>query len=335
MAESPKRASARTTLKWGTIEVPVGLFKTTADPAKEIKFEQAGPNGGELELRATAKPKTDDTVAAPEREDPLALDPGSDIPAPVAEEVIETRAAADAAASAASAPPAVPVLLEKGSGRIVERDQIRRGVWVAVGDEEKASGAKFVDCTDALKHIEELTALEVMEIQGAIDIGRVPRERVIGSYYVGTDGEGAPKVLSLLCQAMIDTRRALVVKWTKTRRQATGVLVPSRRQHHPVIVLLQLCWPEDWCELPKRADLGGSVLCSPTEFEKATELVRAMADSSLLLEEQRDDALAMREQLQRLAVTGRIKDFRMPKQAAERTVLEDLEASLDAQLAGV
>lgn len=333
MAAAPTKASAKTTLRWGTIEVPIGLFKTTADPAKELKFEQGGPNGGRLVTRAAQAP----AEQQPQGSDPLALDPGPEADRPPVEEPGAT-AAGGGAGTVTQAPVAVPVLVEEGTEQVVEKDDVRRGVWrvLAADEEGNTTDEEFIDCTRQLEHIEAITALELMDIQGAVDIGRVPRERVIGSYYVGTDGEGAPKVLGLLCQAMIDTRRALVVKWTKTRRQATGVLVPSRRQDKPTIVLLQLAWPEDWRDVPKRADLtGAGELCSPAEFEKATELVRAMADSSALLEEQRDDALAKREEVHQLALTGRIGDFEMPEQPEPPSVLDSLEASLDAQLARV
>lgn len=326
MAAAPTKASAKTTLKWGTIEVPVGLFKTTADPAKELKFEQGGPNGGRLVTRATTAEAEPEAQAS----DPLALEPNVDVSA-------SGKSVFVSDGDVGGGPPtAVPVLVEEGTEQIVERADIRRGVWLR--SQDGTDDERFVDCTAQLEHIEAITALEVMEIQGAIDIGRVPRERVIGSYYVGTDGEGAPKVLALLNRAMAKNRRGLVVKWTwtKTRRQATGVLVPSGRNGVPTIVLLQLCWPEDWREIPKRADLTATGnLFSDVEMEKASELVRAMADSSRLLEEQRDEALVMRERVRDLALEGKLGVFRMPKQAPERTVLEDLEASLDAQLAGV
>ena len=313
MAEAPKKASARTTLKWGSIEVPVGLFKTTADPAKELKFEQGGPNGGRLVTRAASS-----TPAPATRMDPLAE---------VKESPRET--------STPAVPTAVPVLVEEGTEQVVERSAIHKGVWRTLEEDEDGNMVReeFIDCTDALAHIEALTALEVMEIQGAIDVGRVPRERVIGSYYVGTDGEGTLKVLELLAHGMVVNRRALVVKWTKTRRQATGVLVPLRRAKGPdVIVLLQLAWAEDWRDAPDRSKLGveEDVRPTPKEYERASELVQAMADSSLLLEEQRDDALALREEVYALALDGDVGAFKMPAKQEETPLLDSLEESLAA-----
>lgn len=337
-APATTKASSKTTLKWGTIEVPIGLFKTTKDPAKEIKFEHGGPNGGRLVTRARPQTSEEQAAEAPAHEDPLALDPG---PEPDRPPVEDAPARAGALPTVTSAPTGVPVLVEEGTEQIVEREEVRRGVWrtLASSDDGETSDEEFIDCTEQLKHIEKQTALEVMEIQGAIDATRVPSERVIGSYDVGTDGEGAPKVLELLCQGMAANRRALVVKWTKTRRQACGVLVARKRRGGTAgggwsIMLLQLAWPEDWRKLPKRAEIPGG-LCSPAEHEKASELIRAMADSSALLEEQRDDALAMREELFQLAETGRVEDFEMPPSEPEPELMDTLEASLEAQLAQV
>jgi len=321
MAEAPKKISAKTTLKWGTIEVPVGLLKTTADPAKELKFGSAGPHGGELKMRAAIEPEK----GAPAKPDPLALDPGPDHDDPG---VAEPQAAREPVRGSVAVE---MVVVEEGSGQVVKPNEVRRGVWVAAGYEEDAGGAKFVDCTDALEHIDKITELEVMEIQGAIDIGRVPRERVIGSYYVGVDGADTMKVLALLYQAMKDNRRALVVKWTKTKRQATGVLVPFTRGDSYSLLLLQLAWAEDWRELPLRAKIVMEPEDAPTpaEYEHASELVRAMADSSKLLAEQRDDALELREQVMALALEDRIERFKVPEQPVETPLLDSLKESLE------
>lgn len=332
MANAPGKASARTTLKWGTIEVPVGLFKTTADPSKVAKFERGGPAGGRLELRAAVA--VGDAVAAaaeePAKPDPLALDPGPEPERPIEASTEKIEPDAITTTKITASGPAPLVTVETTTGAIVTPEQVRRGVFRPLDDD---GAEEFVDCTAALEHIEKLTALEVMEIQGAIDVGRVPRERVTGSYYVGTDGAGSLKVLELLAQAMTDSRRALVVKWTKTQRQASGVLVPHKRGGAWTIVLLQLVWPEDWREVPMRAALGTGEeeeRPTPAEFEKATELVRAMADSSLLLEEQRDDALALREEVHELAMQqGSIERFKVPEKPVEMPLLAALEESLE------
>jgi non-homologous end joining protein Ku len=326
MAAAPSKSSARTTLKWGTIEVPIGLFKTTADPSKVAVFERGGPHGGRLELRAAVK-SAQTPPAEPAKADPLALEARS--PSIEASSEKWQPDAITTAKVSAKGGAAVPVLVEATTGDIVTAEQVRRGVFRPLGEDE---GEQFVDCTDALAHIEKLTALEVMEIQGAIDIGRVPRERVTGSYYVGTDGAGTLKVLELLAQAMTENRRALVVKWTKTQRQASGVLVPHKRGGTWTIVLLQLVWPEDWREVPLRAALGSGEeeeRPTPAEFERASELIKAMADSSLLLEDQRDDALALREEVHELAMQGAVERFKVPEKPVETPLLAALEESLE------
>src|SRR5690606_12258512 len=80
----------------------------------------------------------------------------------------------------------------------------------------------LVDVTDQLERIEEEAKLEAVEVLGFIDRRRIPRERIQGSYYLGT--EGAPRLFAILLRVLRGNNRAGIVRWTKRKGQTLGVL---------------------------------------------------------------------------------------------------------------
>lgn len=348
-----RSASVRTTLAIESIEIPVGLFRAVAEPGGLLEFETAGPNGGPLryQQRAVTARSDEETLEAAAAQDldelargvdNLRADPLADDPGP------QRETEATAAIGGVGASPAVAVgestmgefrqvLVEQVEGKSedawpeITRDEVRRGV--RVGD-----GGRFVDCTEQLAAIEERTRMERMEVVAFIDVGQVPRERVLASYYVAPSEPEGKRALRLLYEAMRSTRRAAVAKWTTRTRQACGVVVPfeHRASRQVGLMVLKLAWAEDVRAMPPTASLNDVMVADSIDGHSrmlgaAEELVRAWSDRRLALDELRDDAIALREELMARVVAGEM-DPQVVGPEPEAEPMSDLQAALEASV---
>lgn len=274
---------SKTTLKVGAVKADVALFKTTDDPNQVNKWDTAGPNGGILHAVQRGKAITEQ---APEG------DPLGGGAAPVVEDPPPTIAAPAGAVTT--------VLVEEGSEEEVAPDEVRRGI--------RREDGSFADLTDALSEIDERAKLEEMEVVAFVDVGQVPRERVLASYFLAGDEPGAPRTLRVLQEAMLKSRRVAAVKWSKSKKQALGVITTHRSG---ALLLLQLAWSEDWREVPAKALGHRQATVSETEVAAAVELVQAMRDTRDAIDELRDDAREHRAKL-RTAAFDESVEFIMP-----------------------
>jgi non-homologous end joining protein Ku len=318
MAEASKRAATLTTLVIEQVRVPVGLFVTTAKPGKLTEFGTAGPHGGVLfyDDAATEAPLRSDEPM-PEIStsagvtDPLAADPGSDVP-PV------TESASNGPSAGAVPGTFKQVLVEEGTGAQVEKSDVRRGVRLDDGS--------FIDCTPQLQRIEDETKLEEMRVVEFVDVGVVERARVEASYYIGASEPQAAKPLKLIFEAMRVSRRVAVVKWSNRSRQSLGVL--TAHGNSGCLVLLKLAWAEDLREPPAKAISVSRARVSVEEIKMAVRLVAAMSGKGSL-DVLRDDAVARREELYAAALAGEVEPVEEPPLSVEEVALEDaFEASL-------
>lgn len=297
MRQTASRASTTTQLVLGAVTAEVALLKTTGEPVKLPEFVRAGPSGGALrkESRLIEGPET-------ARTDPLTqADPG-DVGVPP-EKKTEMPLPDDYFFDVTS--PAAryrDVLVEEGTGyEFAEGELVCRGI-------RDESGA-FIDLTENLARIEAETQLEAMEVAAFIRVEQVPRERVTGSYYLATsDGNGA-KVLRLVYEAMRETKRVAVVKWTRRTRQALGVIVPHRSG---ALMVLEIAWDSQWRDPGPRCLALQEVEVSPAEVAAAAALINALADSRHALDELEDDAVALRRDLVKAALEGHPKTWSMP-----------------------
>jgi non-homologous end joining protein Ku len=324
MAEAAKRSSGNTDLYIGTLKAEVGLFGTNAKPAGLPGFVNAGPNGGELryEMRGAAAPAE---APAPEegQSDPLATsegDPGREAP------VLGDEEAAPATAMPDGGGATVPgefrrVLVEANSNEVVEPEDVRRGVRLDDG--------RFIDCTDQLAAIEGQTKLDRMDVVKFIDSTRIRRQRVLGAYYVGGQDAKAKAVLKLMWAGLRERREVAVVKYTTRSRQQLGVVEAAADGH---LVLLALVWSEDWREAPAKAQLA-SIEVPAAQVEKMKALMAALHGHVDVLDELRDDAIALREELHARALAGEMAEVIEPLPAAEEDA--DLGDVLEASLAAV
>lgn len=330
MAKAASRSSGNTELFIGTMKAAVGLFGTQAKPEKTAEFDTAGPNGGVLkfEMRGAAAPveKTEtDQPDVPVHSDPLAV--ADDAAATIEGDLRGQLDHHERDSGGALVDGEFRrVLVEEGSGVVVEPDQMRRGVRLADGS--------FVDCTAQLAAIGERTKLDRMEIVKCIDSTQVRRERVVGSYYVGAqDADAAPK-LRLLYEALRRRREVAIVKYTTRSRQQLGVLMPHAKTG--TLILLSLVFAEDFREPPAKAKAVAKVQVRESNVLGMAKLLAALHGHVDDLDELRDDAIALREELKARAEAGEMTTVVEPLPVAEEDVdLENaLVASLDAVKAG-
>lgn len=210
-------------------------------------------------------------------------------------------------------------LVEDGTGVVVAPEDVRRGVRLEDG--------RFIDCTEQIAAIEQQTKLESMTVVAFVDITKVPRTRVAGAYYLGAADEKAPRALRIMFEALKRSRRGAVVKLTKRSRQSLGVIAPAGN----VMVLLELVWSEDFRPAPGRATRIQKEQVSEREVDAFCQLIVAMSDAPAALDELRDDAIAMREELMVKALAGEVAEVVVPKPITDQQdVLAQLEASLAA-----
>lgn len=279
--EEVKRASKTTSLALGLVEAPIKLYKTSGDEGKSLSFVTAGPNG--KPLRMEKKP----VEAAPEdteaETDAFGLSEGDgvdDTVVPAAEPppaVTEDPGPEPGSSSAsASVPPAgagdsAPgtfrnVMIEEETGVEVAPEDVRRGIRRADGE--------FVDLTDALERVDEDSKEERLQVLDFIRRERVPRERVVGSYYLAAGATGyAPRVLRILYEAMRKTERVAIVRWTKGKGQTLGLLVPHSSG---ALVVLEVIFAEA-ARKPNSACLAHmKASVSASHIERAVELIDSM-----------------------------------------------------------
>lgn len=288
-----KRATVTTILSLGLVEADVKLYKATGRGGGDPSFQTAGPNGHPLraEKRAAAA-----EVAETEKADPLGVmeDEGDGTvvpPAPppaVTEDPGEERPPIDESAVppvAESAPGEFKtVMVEEETGVEVEADAVRRGV--------RRDDGTFVDLTDRLTAIDEETKLEQVQVLDFIRRERVPRERIVGAYYLAAGGKASTRVLRVLYEGMRRAERVAIVRWTKVKGQSFGLLVPHGSG---ALVVLEAVFA-DAARKPNAACLA-HMRASVTEksVDRAVELIESMnAPPSAL-----DDYLDRRKQLQR------------------------------------
>jgi non-homologous end joining protein Ku len=289
------------------VKTPVALFKVHGDAPDLPQFETAGPNGGTLVRESRPIEGAAEEAGA---NDALGQIPEPEVHS---QPVPDPRAAEHSHSHGGLFEQTVPtrsVLVEETTGE--EVTQVRRGLRI---------DGRFVDLTENLEAIEEATKLEEMEVVSTRGSSIVPRIRVKGAYYVGTDGGGA-KALRLLHDSLKVRNRVAVVKWTKRSRQTLGVLAPYRG----VLVAIEVAWANEIREIPERATAIAAAETSEAEREAALDLVDALADDQTTLDDLSDDALALRAELIVAARNG------APLPKTEKPAVDEVDLALEELL---
>lgn len=161
----------------------------------------------------------------------------------------------------------------------------------------------FIDFTDEIDAIAEHTKLEEMRVADFIRTEEVRRGRVLGSYYLAPDGPGAAKVIRLLHEAMRETKRVAVVKFTKRSKQSLAVLIPLAESKS--LEVIEMAWAEDLREVPVKCESCAAIPVSEEEINLAVDLVNAMSSTRAdALDTLTDDARQMRRDLIAKAEAG-------------------------------
>lgn len=318
-----KKASVRTTLSLGLVEADVKLYKTTGKGEKDPTFTTAGPNGYPLRAEQRAR---EAEVEETEKADPLgfAEDDGTAVPpaAPVVEDPgPETVPPAESSSVVVGSAPGTfkTVMVEEETGVEVEPDDVRRGVRLDDGS--------FVDLTSRLAAIDEETKLDRIQVLDFIRRERVPRERIVGSYYLAADSKSSPRVLRVLYEGMKRAERVAIVRWTKVKGQSLGLLVPTGSG---ALVVLE-CVFADAARKPNAACLA-HMRASVTEkqVDRAVELIESMNAPPSALDGYFDRRAQLQRELAEKAEEGAdLGDFAVVEEPAEavRSLDELLVAS--------
>ena len=286
--------STRTTLALGAVSAPIALWKCTADKRPEISFDTAGPSGGKLKARAGVMTEPEKQVDAPR--DPLA-DEGPE--KPIAETIARYGR----------------ILVEEGTGEAVGPGQVRRGIRTEEG---------FIDLTDHLKAVDEMTKLEEMRIEGFVSIAAVERtiHRVRNAYWVGPEN-GSAYTLALIRSAMLREMAVAVVRWTKRSRQSLGLLVVDEQG----LLLLDIAFADLVREPRRDVNLAASLEPKVEHLEMARALVAEMTFPDGLIDRMQDDAVEWRAALAESAREGVTPDVPQPVEVEEE-LSEALQRSL-------
>lgn len=305
-----KKASVRTSLSLGLVEADVKLYKTTGKGEKDPTFTTAGPNGFPLRAEQRA---VEAGVEETEKADPLGLaeDEGDGTAVPPATPVVEDpgpEAVPPAGAVVSSAPGTFKtVMVEEETGVEVEPDDVRRGV--------RREDGTFVDLTNRLTAIDEETKLDRIQVLDFIRRERVPRERVVGSYYLAADSKSSPRVLRVLYEGMKRAERVAIVRWTKVKGQSLGLLVP----HGSGALVVLECVFADAARKPNAACLA-HMRASVTEkqVERAVELIESMNAPPSALDGYFDRRAQLQRELVEKAEQGAdLADFAVVEEPAE------------------
>lgn len=246
-------------------------------------------------------------VGSPPREAAWDLEPVSELlPDPEVESPIRFTAFSDPLADV------VRDSNELASTPITGPAKRRRGVV--------ADDGSFVALDEEIAEIAERTKLEAMKVVAFVSNQVIPRSWIVGSYYLGLGEGGDGRVLKALRLGLVDSRSAAVVRWTKSKKQALGVVVPSRGD---VLLLLELAWREDVREIPPRAVSFNGAAVSDDEVAAMGGLIGAMRATVDVFDRLRDDARVLRTELLEAAREGRSIDvgsYRDPAELEARTL---------------
>lgn len=294
--EKVKRASTKTELRLAFATAEVGLYKIAGDDAKDRNWDSAGPNGNKLltETRPVEAPieeKGDALGVTPIREE-APEDPGPEEVPPI-EETAPTPPSADAVPAETKR-----VLVEAETGIEIEPEDVRKGI--------RFDDGRFVDLTDQIETVEEESRVEGLQVLGFLRRERVPRERVICSYYLGAESGSGAKLLRTLYEGMRDAGRVAVVRWTKRRGQTLGIVVPHSSG---ALVALEMLFaervrdPNAKCLAHLQAEVTRGVV------DRAVELIESMSWSPSQFDEIRNRRVELERELYARADAGEVEGY--------------------------
>jgi non-homologous end joining protein Ku len=214
-----------------------------------------------------------------------------------------------------------PASRASGGGGVPESSR-RRGVTLEDGTR--------VDLTDRLAAIDESTLLKGMHVDAAVPRSSIPSSMVRDAHYVTPAGAGAPLFLAHLWKGMRESRKALVVRWSKRKNQALGVLVARGSTGEAWIELLELEWRENLRQPPRGTMLPVEAV-PDRNAAAAAKAIRAYMAQPVIFDELRDQRQQQRAEL--LESARRQVDWSAPEQPEQPADVEALGRLLAGQAA--
>lgn len=215
------------------------------------------------------------------------------------------------------------------SGRVFERAELIHGVTHSDGTFREIP-------SDAIEAAKAATALDAFEIDSFVPLKDVPFERAIKSYFLAPQkGKPNPRTgstpsaqsMALLHKALVQTKRAGILKIVPKSRQALAVLYPKGDG----LYVTTLAWSEDWQQADEANILGG-IPVDAKNLAVAKSLIGALSrdDTTAVLDAQVDSYRAEKQRLINEALAGKAITPLAKKAKVEAT--DDLLAQLEASL---
>lgn len=206
-----------------------------------------------------------------------------------------------------------------------EPSEIRHGLWLDVGAEEP----EWVDLTDELAEIDKRTVIEGMTIVDTLDLTTIDGDRIRDAHYISAAADGAAMFLAHLWTGLRRSRTAALVKWTKRKNQALGVIVAQGGYggEEPHLVLRELEWAAAMREIPERARLTTALSFIPDAgAAAAVDAMRALRKPPSILDDIADDRQAQRVEL--LEATRARTQWKPPEREAVPVAVDALGDAL-------
>lgn len=211
-------------------------------------------------------------------------------------------------------------ICENDNNEIVKRDQMVKGYEFAKG--------QFVSFTDEeIKAMQE-EANRAIEITEFVPLAKVDPIYFDGGYYLGPE-KGGEKAYKLLCEAMKQTGRSALAKWSARGKQYLVMIRPCEGG----LVMQQLLYAD---EIKPFSEVGvpDAELKEP-ELKLAIQLVEQIATDEFRPENYQDDVRKrMQEAIQRKIEGQEITVAAEPPRAQIVDLMEALKASLASKSAG-
>jgi non-homologous end joining protein Ku len=201
------------------------------------------------------------------------------------------------------------------------RPAVERGVTTEAGE--------WVVLDDALNAIDDATRLDGMEVFATIGRAAIPATTIRDAYYIAPAAAGAGNFLAYVWEALRSRKAAALVRWTKRTNQALGAVVAAGRGSSAHLLLLELEWPANVRDVPRRCLLTADVSESMARSAgRAIESKRLPAGDALA--GVRDERAAQRSELLELARAGRLTAWEAPEVEATPAEVDAFAAELEA-----
>lgn len=217
--------------------------------------------------------------------------------------------------------PLKQVNVDLGTGAVVEREEIRKGVFaVKPKKTDKTTWHSFKEISkDDLELIEDATQIDSFVVENFIPLKDVPLERVTEAYFLAPASGLPAKPLVLLARALKKTKRAGVFKLCKSSRQYLAVVY----EKNGGLIVNTLAFSGDFSAVREAAEAldRNDARIHPAELDMAAQLVEAYAADVNVIDSFEDELVPLRADLIEKALSG--KPLPKKKVRKEHAPIED------------